>query len=110
MSTRAVILLLLGCLLFALAGGFVARQISLTRFAAEERANLEAQALSPARPTPTRVLSAEERVPTWTPTPTVTPTYTPTVTPNRDLYAHGYGYAAAYRCAAFCGYGNWSQF
>ena len=66
MSTRAVILLLLGCLPFALAGGFVAWQISLTRFAAEECANLEAQALSPA-PTPTRVLSAEERVPTWTP-------------------------------------------
>ncbi len=79
MSTRAVILLLLGCLLFALAGGFVARQISLTRFAAEERANLEAQAITPA---PTRVLSEAERVPTWTPTSTITPTPTATYTPT----------------------------
>ena len=107
---------MLGCLLFALAGGFAARQISLTRV--EELAILEVQALSPA-PTSTRVLSAEERVPTWTPTPAATPTatatytatatptatatYTPTATPTKWRIRGNLSYTGNYIETEKCG-------
>lgn len=71
---------MLGCLLCALAGGFIARQMRQIPVT-EEQASRGAQAITPA-PSSTRVLSAEERVPTWTPTPTVTPTPTATYTPT----------------------------
>ena len=84
---------MLGCLLFALAGGFIARQISLTRV--EELARLEAQAITPA-PTPTRVLSAEERA------------YLDAHA-DRDRHADGYAYGNGYGNVACNNNNGWNK-